>query len=147
MALRLFEEVKTQLCVTTTAGAAGQTAITSSAVDSKGFGAVRFLVAIGAVVTGAVTSIKVQQSDDDGSSDDYSDVTGTAQTIADTADDTHITVDILRPGKRYLKLIVSRGTQNATIGAVIAELYQSDTLPVTQTASGETFITPAEGTA
>lgn len=145
--VRLFEAVKTQLCVTTTAGAAGQTAITSSAVDTKGYGAVRFLVVIGAIVTGAVTSIKVQQSDDDGSSDAYSDLLSTSQTIADDADDTHIYVDILRPQKRYLKLVVTRGTQNATIGGVIAELYEADTLPVTQTASGETFIAPAEGTA
>lgn len=144
---RLFESVKTQLVVTTTAGAAGQTAITSSAVDTKGFGAVRFLVLIGAVVTGAVTSIKVQQSDDDAATDAYSDLLSTSQTIADDADNTHIYVDILRPGKRYLKLVVTRGTQDATIGGVIAELYQADSLPVTQTATGETFIAPAEGTA
>lgn len=144
---RLFEAVKTQLCVTTAAGAAAQTAITSSAVDTKGFGAVRFLVLVGPVVSGAVTSVKVQQSDDDGSSDAYSDLLGTSQTIADDADNTHIYVDILRPGKRYLKLVVTRGTQDATIGGVIAELYQADSLPVTQTATGETFSSPAEGTA
>jgi hypothetical protein len=144
---RLSEAVKTQLCVTTTAGAAGTTAITSSAVDTAGFRAVRFLVVIGAVVTNAVTSIKLQQSDDDGSSDAYSDIVGSSQTIADDADDTHIYSDIYVPQKRYLKLIVSRATQNATIGGVVAELYYSRRRPVTQTATGESYTFPAEGTA
>ncbi|CAB4192401.1 hypothetical protein UFOVP1236_32 [uncultured Caudovirales phage] len=144
---RPFEHSKTVLCVTTAAGAAGTSAITSTAVDTQTFEGVRFLVMIGPVVAGAVTSIKIQQSDDDGVADGYSDLLGTSQTIADDADNTHIYVDIYRPGKRYLKLVVSRATQNATIGGVIAELYAHDTLPVTQVATGETFISPAEGTA
>jgi len=144
---RLFEYAKTVLCVTTAAGAAGTSTITSTAVDTAEFAAVRFLVAIGPVVAGAVTSFKLQQSDDDGVADGYSDLAGTSQTIADDADNTHQYIDVLRPGKRYLKIVFSRATQNATIGSVIAELYDHHTLPVTQTATGETFISPAEGTA
>jgi hypothetical protein len=144
---RLFEQVKTQLCVTTLAGAAAQTAITSSAVDTAGFAGVRFLVLIGTVATSAVTSIKLQQSDDDAASDAYSDILGSSQSIADSADNTHIYVDIFHPQKRYLKLVVTRGTADATIGGVIAELYGASSLPVTQVATGETHIFPAEGTA
>ena len=144
---RLFEAVKTQLCVTPTAGAAGQTTITSSAVDTTGFDAVRFLVVVGAITTGGVQSFKLQQSDDDGAGDSYGDIVGTSQTIADDADDTHVYSDIFRPQKRYLKVVISRATQNATFGGVIAELYEPRTVPVTQTASGETYISPAEGTA
>jgi hypothetical protein len=144
---RLFEQVKTQLCVTTAAGASAQTAITSSAVDTAGFAGVRFLVLIGPVTAGAVTSIKLQQSDDDAAADAYSDIVGSSQTIADSADNTHIYSDIFHPQKRYLKLVVTRGTQDATIGGVVAELYGASTLPVTQTATGETYIFPAEGTA
>jgi hypothetical protein len=144
---RLYEDVKTQLIVTTAAGASAQTTITSSAVDTAGFSGVRFLVAIGPVTAGAVTSFKLQQSDDDGSSDAYSDIVGSSQTIADNADNTHMYADIAHPQKRYLKLVVSRATQDATIGAVIAELYGPKDNPVTQTATGETYNAPAEGTA
>ncbi len=144
---RLFEDVKTQLIVTTTAGAAGQTAITSSAVDTLGYDAVRFLILIGAITTAGVQSIKLQQSDDDAATDAYSDILGTSQTIADDADNTHIYSDIFRPQKRYLKLVVTRATQDSTFGGVIAELYNSSKVPVTQTATGETYISPAEGTA
>lgn len=104
-------------------------------------------MAIGAIVTNGVQSVKVQQSDDDGSSDGYSDILGTSQTIADDADDTHIYIDVAHPQKRYLKVVVTRATQNSTIGAVIAELYGASTVPVTQIATGETFNAPAEGTA
>lgn len=144
---RLYEDVKTQLVVTTTAGAAAQTAITSSAVNTAGYTGVRFLVLIGTLVSGAVTSFKLQQSDDDGSSDAYSDLLGTSQSIADSESNTHRYVEILNPQKQYLKLVVTRGTQNATIGGVVAELFNASALPVTQTASGETFNAPAEGTA
>lgn len=144
---RLYEDVKTQLIVTTAAGAAGQTTITSSAVDTQGYTGVRFLVLIGPVTSGAVTTFKLQQSDDDGSSDAYSDIVGSSQTIADDADNTHKYADISHPQKRYLKLVVSRATQDATIGGVIAELYGASALPVTQTATGEAYDFPAEGTA
>lgn len=144
---RLYECVKTQLIVTPTAGAAGQTAITSSAVNMAGFDAVRFLVLIGTITTAGVQSIKLQQSSDDAATDGYSDIIGSSQTIADDADNTHIYADLYRPEKQYIKLVITRATQDSTFGGVIAELYNSRTVPVTQTASGESYVSPIEGTA
>jgi hypothetical protein len=144
---RLFESVKTQLVVTTTAGAAGQTAITSSAIDTAGYDGLRLLVLIGAITTAGVQSIKLQYSDDDAATDAYSDVLGSSVTIADDADNTHIYIDVYRPLKRYVKAVITRATQDSTFGGVIAELYNASKLPVTQTATGETHIAPIEGTA
>jgi hypothetical protein len=107
-------------------------------------------VPLGAIVGGAVTSLKVQQSSDDAATDDYSDVAGTSQTIADTDDDKLKYVDVLLPQKRYLKLLISRGTANATIGGILAVLYDAKgARPITQGTSvaGEQFVGPAEGTA
>ena len=117
-----------------------------------GWEGVTFLVPLGAIVGGAVTSIKVQQSSDDGGSDDYTDVSGSAVTIADTDDDKLKYIDVLRPGKRYLKLIVSRATQNATIGGVIAIQRFARSVTgsgVTQgtNVAGEAWTGAAEGTA
>jgi len=149
MAHYLTETTKINIAATTTAGAAGTSDITSSAVNMAGFDGCLFLVPIGAVVSGAVTSIKIQQSSDDAATDDYSDVEGTAVTITDTDDDKLKYIDVFRPGKRYLKLIVDRGTQNATVGGVIAIQYNSRSRPVTQgtNVAGEQWSTPAEGTA
>lgn len=145
----LIDDVKVVIAVTTTNGAAGTTAITSAAVDTAGYNGCLFVVPLGPIVSGAVTSLKVQQSSDDAATDTYDDLTGSAQTIADTDDDGVKYVDIVKPGKRYLKLVVSRATQNATIGSVVAILYNTRRRPVTQAATvvGESWISPAEGTA
>jgi hypothetical protein len=132
---------------TTTAGAAGTSAITSSAVDTAGYDGCLFIVPFGAIVSGAVTSIKVQQCDTSGGS--YADLTGTAQTVADTDDDKLFYVDVFRPVEQFLKRVVSRATQNATVGGIIALRYRGSVRPVTQgtNVSGESFNWPAEGTA
>lgn len=149
MAAFFTENHKIVIASTTTAGAAGSSAVTSSAVDMAGFDSICWIVPLGAIVAGAVTSMKMQVSSDDGSADDYSDVTGTSITIADTDDDKLKYLDVQRPGKRYAKLVVSRATQNATLGGIIAFLYNAAQVPVTQgtNVAGEQWHTPAEGTA
>ena len=42
-------------------GAAGLTALTSEIIDTRGFHGVRFIISLGAIVAGALTSVKVQQ--------------------------------------------------------------------------------------
>lgn len=143
------ENHKINIAATTAAGAAGQTTITSSAVNMAGFDGVCFVVPIGPITSGAVTSMKLQQSSDDGSSDNYSDVLGTSVTIADDDDNKLKYLDCYRPTKQYLKLVISRATQDATIGSVVAIQYDARTLPVTQgtNVAGEQHKDEAEGTA
>ncbi len=148
----LLDHVKVNIASTTTAGAAGVTTITSSAVDMAGYDGVTFLVPLGTIVSGAVTALKVQQSSDDAAADDYTDVLDSAITIADTDDDKLKYVDILRPGKRYLKLVVTRTVQNATLGGIIALQYQKRFVSgsgITQgtNVAGESWDGKAEGTA
>jgi hypothetical protein len=137
---------------TVTAGAAGTSAITSSAVDMAGYDGCLFIVPFGAIVSGAVTSLKLQQCDTTGGS--YADLAGTSQTVADTDDDKTFIVDIQNPQEQFLKLVVSRATQNATVGGIYAIPYhkasRSTVIPVAGTnAIGgvERFLSPAEGTA
>ena len=138
---------KIVIASTVTEGAAGTADITTTAIDTAGFDGCVFIVPLGALVAGAVTSIKVQQCDTSGGS--YSDLTGSAQTIADTDDDKLVYVDVFRPREQYLKLVVDRGTSNATVGGVQAILYSAGSCPVTHgtNVSGEVWNWPAEGTA
>jgi hypothetical protein len=140
-------DVKIVQAVTVTAGAAGTSAINSSVIDMSGYGAVCFIVQFGAIVSGAVTSIKAQQ-DITSAMSTAADLAGTNQTVADTADDTVFYVDIRNPQKDFVRLVISRATQNATCSA-IAVLYRSRIKPTTHGAgvAGETFVAPAEGTA
>lgn len=143
------DDCKIVIASTTTLGAAAATAITSSAVDTLGFDECTFIVPLGTIVSGAVTSMKVQQSSDDAVSDAYDDLTGSNQAILDTDDDKVKYFTVVRPGKRYLKCVVSRATQNATIGGIIAILSQAGSRPVSQgtNVAGEQFLSPVEGTA
>lgn len=145
----LSHDCKIVQVATVTAGAAGSAVINGAGVDMAGFDAVCFVIPFGAIVTGGLQSIKAQQSDDDGSADAYSDLEGTNQTIADTDDDKTRYIDIVLPTKRYVRPVVSRATQNSTIGGITAIFYRAKNKPISHgaTVSGETFNGPAEGTA
>jgi hypothetical protein len=130
-------------------GAADTSDLTSEYVDTQGFEGCRFVVGFGALTSTAVTSIKVQQCDtSDGS---YSDLTGTSITVADDDDNKIAIVDIYRPRERYLKLVTDRGTANAVVDFLVAELYGATAHPVSQSSSivisQEVHASPAEGTA
>jgi hypothetical protein len=129
---QLISSTKFTPAVTVTAGAAGTTDITGTVIDTASFGGVAFIVQLGAIVAGAVTSIKVQECDTSGGT--YTDVSGLSLTIADTDDEDIRVLDYRRPKKRYVLLFVDRGTQNATVSAVAA-LYNSREQVVAQVAS------------
>jgi len=129
--------------------AAGVTTINSSSVDMQGFESVTFAVAFGTIVAGAVTSVKVQSSSDDGSSDAFADLTDTSVTVADDADNGVTFVEVVRPRERYVRCVVSRATQNSTVDAILAFQTCPRELPVTHGSgvTGELHVSPAEGTA
>lgn len=140
------KDCKISQCSTVTAGAAGTTDINATSVDMANFESVTFIVPIGTIVTGAVTSIKAQGSSDNSS---FSDLVGTSQTIADTDDDKTFYITINKPTYRYVRAVVDRGTQNATVGGIVAVQTDPRTVPTTHgtSVSGETHISPAAGTA
>ncbi len=145
----LSKDTEIRTAITIAAGAAAQTAISGLGIDTQGFESVLFIVSVGPVTAGAVTTVKVQQSADDASADAYADLLGTSVAIADDDDNQQKYIDIVKPRERYLRLSVARATQDATVSAV-AILYGKRAGPVTQPSGeteGETHISPAEGTA
>lgn len=144
---------RTKITVVKNAVAAGSTAITdASAVDMANYEGVLFLVKFGAIVSGAVTSVKAQQSSDNGSSDTFADLEGTSVTVADTDDNKVVPLEIWRPRERYVKPYVSRATQSATVDSIIAiqygpRLHGTDQHDSTTVVTPEVHTSPAEGTA
>lgn len=126
--------------------AANTTGVTSSAIDTQGYGGCLIITSFGTAA--ADNTVKVQQSDDDAATDAYSDLTGTS--VASGTSDEDVWVDIKRPAKRYLKLVAARGT-SSTLESIWAILYNPTSVPVDNTTSGtivgESFAQPAEGTA
>lgn len=129
--------------------AAGITDLTGESVDTAGYDGVRFLIGFGAITAGAVMSVKAQEST--AADTGQSDLAGSAQAVADDKDDKIVIIDVYRPQERYVNTVIDRGTQNAVVDFVIAELYAKiGKLPITQDATvlgAEKFASPDEGTA
>lgn len=125
---------------------AGTSAVTSDAIDTQGYGGVMVITSFGTAATGNL--LKLQQSSDNAGSDDYSDLEGTSVTSGSSDED--VWLDLLRPMKRYVKCVATRGT-SSTLESMWAILYNPDATPVdnttTGTIAGEAHTSPAEGTA
>lgn len=147
--LTLSEDTK--LTRVSNAVAAGTTVVNSASVDMSGFDGVAFVVALGAITATAVTSVKVQQSSDDGVADAYADLAGTGIVVADTDDDKLFVVDVAHPTERFLRAVVSRGTANAAVDGILAVQYRPKKTPTTHDAATvggvETHPAPDEGVA
>lgn len=140
------KDIRVVQATTVTAGAAGTTAVNGATIDLTGVEELIIIVPFGAIVTNAVTSIKFQEGD---TTSPTTDVAGTSITVADDADDTTKILRIIKPQKRYGRVVVSRATQNATVGAIYYICKGLRTLPATEasTVVGETHISPVAGTA
>jgi hypothetical protein len=114
--------------------------VDSDSVDMAGYNGVMFRAYFG--TPAANNLIKVQQSSDNGSADDWSDVAGTS--VASGSSNT-VFVDVYRPTKRYVRIRALRGT-SSTLESIWADRYDARSLPQTNTVS-ETHLNPAEGTA
>lgn len=143
--LQLTSHSKPMSAITPTAGAAGTSAINGSIIDMQDYDGVLFMLMLGAIVAGAVTSVKLQHGDVANLSD-AADVLGSSQTIADTEDDTVRYLEMVKPSKRYCRIVVSRATQNATVAAVALPFHKKES-PVSQVALGESMNNPVSGTA
>ena len=112
----LSNQVAIVNAITITAGAAGTSAINGAALDLAAYGADRVMVVVkvGPIVTNAATSMKVQ-CDDNSTFTNNTDIAGSSITIADDKDDTYFISDIINPPNRYIRVVVSRATQAATV--------------------------------
>jgi len=147
-ATQLSKNIEIRSSITPAAGVAGTTDIEGTVIDMLGFAAVMFLCRIGAMTTGAVTSLKAQH----GAAADLSDaadIEGSAQAVAVADAGETFVIDIVKPVKRYVRLYVDRGTANAVVASAEAILYAPRSAPATQPGGTnvESFVSPVSGTA
>ncbi len=117
-------------------------------IDAARFHGICFIVKFATIAAGATTNIKAQHGDASNLSD-AADIAGTAQSIAATDDNKVFVIDIKKPTKRYLRLVIDKDTTNATGESAVGLLYGADIKPVSDDAdvTGEQFVAPASGTA
>lgn len=128
---------------------AGTATITSIAVDTRGYGGALFFTSFGTAA--ADNYIKVQQSSDDGSADDYTDLSGSQVVSGASPSNEDLYYDVYKPGKRYLKLLAVP-TTSSTVESMWVFLYHPNIAGanlgiVSGTLSGEAAQEPIEGTA
>ncbi len=145
--MNISKNVKISEAVSVTNGAAGTTDIEGTALDMTGFEGVLMMVQMGAITGSAVTSIKAQEGEESDLSD-AADLLGTSQTIADSDDEDVFYIDLYKPVERYVRLYVSRATQNAVLSATYIQ-YGPAKMPTSHgsTVNGELHAGPAQGTA
>lgn len=85
------------------------TATNSSGVDTKGFEACTFAVVLRAIVATQIASVKIQQSDDDGSGDAYADIPVQEAIGADVETPAVGTIEILDADDNTTKLLGTVG--------------------------------------
>lgn len=128
--------VKEVRCVNSTA--AGTTTVNGSSIDLQAgpglFTGCKFTCLLGTLTATQVTKLKAQGSDDNSTWTDLTDdaLGGTLVTdaAADADSNDMLVLDIFRPRHRYLRPVVVRGTANAVIDGVIAQLYHAPMEPV-----------------
>ena len=130
--------------------------LSSTEVDMSvagGFDSVEFVIKFGTITAGAVTTVKVQQDTATGMGS-AADLLGTAQSVAADDDDQLCVIDIHRPLEQFLRVQITRATQNSVIEAGYARLYNSRSVkPTVQSSAnvvagaGEFHNSPIEGTA
>jgi hypothetical protein len=116
--------------------AAGTTAVNGAHVDMSGYDGVLFLLCVGALTATQVTGMKAQGGNAANDSD-MADLAGTANAFAFADGDSNrmLALEIYRPtGFRYIRPVVTRGTANAALDAVVAVQYQGLRLSAGQSA-------------
>lgn len=105
--------------------AAGTTDVNTTVLDMSGFDCVYWEALFGTLTATQVTLIKAQQGDlADGS--DAADITGAATAaLADADSNKALVLEVIRPQKRFVRLVVDRGTANAVIDGVMGIQYHS----------------------
>jgi hypothetical protein len=122
--------------VSSAGAAAGVTEVDGAHVDMEGWDGVMFVFLFGTLTAGQVTTPKVQGGALVGDSDQADIAGATAAALADGDSGKAVIIDVYRPQKRYVRPVVTRGTQNAVIQAIVAIQYQGRRVPPGSTAEG-----------
>lgn len=100
------------------------------------FDSVCFVAILGEVTAAAVVTLKAYYGDAAALGDGAYKTTTAAITAAGNDTDNNLLIlDVIRPGKRYVRADLIRDTQNAVVDSIIAIRYNARTIPTTQTAA------------
>jgi hypothetical protein len=104
-----------------------------SIIDLQGYDSVCFVAILGEVTAAAVVTLKAYCGDAAALGDGaYKTTTATVTAAGNDTDNNLLILDVVRPGKRYVRGDLVRDTQNAVVDSIIAIKYNAKNVPVTQ---------------
>lgn len=97
------------------------------------FDSVCFIAKLGDVADTAVATLKAYAGNESNVSDGaYKTITATVTATVTSADNKLLVLDVVRPGKRYIRPDLVRATANIPVESIIAIKYNAKAYPVTQ---------------
>jgi hypothetical protein len=134
--MNLSKDVK--ITVVSPAAAAAQTEIKSSVLDMTGYDGVMFIALLGDVTSGSVLTLTAKGN----TANSTTSPTPVTQKATDAftagatdADSKALVVDVVKPAMQYMFASLTRTTQDAIVGGIIAIQYGANNRPTTQDAS------------
>lgn len=107
--------------------------LTSEIVDLQGFDSVLLIATTGDVADTAVGTLRAFIGDAAALGDGVTKTaTATFTATATSADNKIVVLDVIRPGKRYVRADFVRATANIPVESIIAIRYNARNIPVTQ---------------
>ena len=102
-------------------------------LDLQNCDSVTGIAILGDVTDTAVITLRAYTGDASNLSDGaYETVTATVTATATSADDKLLVLDVIRPGKRYVRFDLVRATANAVVDGIIGIRYNYRAIPTTQ---------------
>lgn len=126
-----------KVTVVEAAAGAAQTALTTDVLDMSGYEGVIFIALLGDVTSGSVLTL-LAKGNSANSVSSPTPVTQTSCTFtagASDADSKVLMVDVYKPTLRYMFGSLTRTTQDAIVGGIIAIQYGATNKPTTQDAT------------
>jgi hypothetical protein len=134
--MQLTNDVK--ITVVSPAAAAAQTAINSSVLDMSGYEGVMFIALTGDVTSGSVITLTAKGNTANSVSSPTpvtQKATASITAGATDSDSKALVVDVYKPAMQYMFANLTRTTQDAIIGGIIAIQYKANNKPTTNDAS------------
>lgn len=125
---------ETLITKTSVAKVAGVDDITDGTiVDLQGYDSVCFIAILGEVTTASEVTLKAYCGDAPALGDGvYKTATATVTASGNDTDNNLVILDVIRPGKRYVRGDLVIDTANAVVDSIIAIKYNAKTIPTTQ---------------
>ncbi|OPX87740.1 MAG: hypothetical protein A4E53_02362 [Pelotomaculum sp. PtaB.Bin104] len=117
-----------------TAGGTGDT-LNGDILDLQNYNSVCFILTTGNVVDTAVGTLKAYCGNEAALGDGaYKTTTASFTANATNSDNKAVVLDVVRPGKRYVRADFVRATADIPVESIVAVRYNARNIPVTQPA-------------